>query len=172
MDKPGFMQGLAETEDISSKWKLIMVDDEERRENYFKKYGEYPTFNFRHVPHEFARMIAKIGYGQTLTIFHPAEFSHICLPYILGTKSNISFIVGGGEENVKPTPDVGYSLHTECIGSKDLDRLLLIAKVRLYANTHSPEYSVVVGEFIGKEPVADALQKLNEKGISSHQPKE
>ncbi|MFH0928523.1 MAG: hypothetical protein V1821_03560, partial [bacterium] len=99
---------------------------------------------------------------------HPTEFSHICLPYILGGKSNISFVVGGGEENVSPIPNIGYSLNTECIVTKNLDRLLLVAKVRLYANTHSPEYSVVVGEFIGKESVANATRKLGEGPISTH----
>ncbi len=159
MGKSGFFQGLSEKEDVSSKWKLIAVDDSARRENYFKKYGEYPTVQFRHVPQEFGQMIAKIGYGQILSTFHPTEFSHICLPYILGKKSNVSFVVGGGEEDVKPIPEVGYSLDTKCIISKDFDRMLLIAKVRLYADTHSPEYSVVVGEFIGKESVANAIQK-------------
>lgn len=168
MGKSGFMQGLAETEDISSKWKLVMIDDDVRRKSYFKKHGRYPTLKFRHVPQEFARMIAKIGYGQILTIFHPAEFSHICLPYILGSKSNVSFIVGGGEEDVKPIPDIGYSLNTECSVTKNHDRLLLVAKVRIYANTHSPEYSVVVGEFIGKESVANAARKLSEGIISTH----
>jgi len=160
MDKSGFFQGLNEKEDVSLKWKLIAVDDDTRRENYFKKYGEYPTVKFRHVPQEFGQMIAKIGYGQILTMFHPTEFSHICLPYILGKKSNVSFVVGGSEEDVKPVLDVGYSLRSEGIISKSLDRLLLVAKVRLYANTHSPEYSVVVGEFVGKESVANAIQKM------------
>lgn len=160
MGKSGFLQGLSETEDISSNWKLIAVDDDARRENYFKKYAEYPTIKFRHVPHEFGQMIAKIGYGHILTTFHPAEFSHICLPYILGGKPNISFVVGGVEDDIKPIPDVGYSLNTECIVTKNFDRLLLVAKVRLYANTHSPEYSVVVGEFIGKESVLNATRKL------------
>ncbi len=168
MNKPGFIQGLSETEDVSSKWQLVMIDDDARRGNYFKKYGKYPTLQFRHVPQEFGRMIAKIGYGHILTAFHPAEFSHICLPYILGNKSNVSFVVGGGEEDVKPTPDFGYSLSTECIIGKNLDRMLLIAKVRLYANTYSPEYSVVVGEFVGKESVANARLKLGKGTISAY----
>jgi hypothetical protein len=157
---------LSETEDISSKWKLIALDDDRQTENYFKKHGEYPTIRFANVPQDFGRMLAKIGYGQILTIFHPAEFSHICLPYILGSKSNVSFVVGSDEKEVKPIPDVGYTLNTECIISKNLDRMLLIAKVRLYANTHSPEYSVVIGEFVGKESVANARQKLGEGTIS------
>jgi hypothetical protein len=168
MGRSGFMQGLTETEDVSSKWQLIMIDDDVRREAYFKKHGKNPLLKFRHVPQEFGRMIAKIGYGQILTIFHPAEFSHICLPYILGDKTNISFVVGGSEESVKPIPKIGYSLNTECIITKDLDRMLLIAKVRLYANTHSPEYSVVVGEFLGKEAVANARLKLGEDTIAAH----
>lgn len=160
MGKSGFMQGLSETEDISSQWKLIMVDDDLRRKNYFKKYGEYPPLKFMHVPQDFARLIAKIGYGQILTIFHPNEFNHICLPYILGSKSNLSFIVGWGDDNIFPLANTGYSLDIKFIGSKELDRLLMIAKVRLYSNTHSPEYEVIVGEFVGKDSVNLAIQRL------------
>ena len=160
MDKPGYMQGLKPTDDISPNWKLIVVDDPNRRAAYFSKYGEYPAIKFKHVPVDFGRMIAKIGYGQILTIFEPSEFSHICLPYILGQKSNISFIVGCGDEDVKPVPDTGYSLDTRFIANKSWDRMLLIATVRLYANTHSPEYSVVVGELIGKKSIEKAIERF------------
>lgn len=165
MGKSGFMRDLVETEDVSSGWQLVMIDDDARRENYFNKHGKYPPLKFRNFPQEFGRIIAKIGYCQILTTFHPTEFLHICLPYILGDKANVSFVVGGGEE-VEPVPGVGYSLGTECIITRNLDRMLLIAKVRLYANIHSPEYSVVVGEFIGEELVANARLKLGEGAIS------
>ena len=159
MEKPGFMQGLREADDISSGWKPVMIDDDERRTSYFKKYGEYPTLKFRHVPQEFGRMIAKIGYGQILTALHPSEFSHICLPYILGNKPNVSFVVGDSEDD-EGKNEFGYVLKTECIMTKNSDRLLLVAKVRLYANTPSPGYSVIVGECIGRASVENALQKL------------
>lgn len=168
MDKPGYMQGLKTTDDISPKWKLIVIDDSNRREEYFRKYGEYPEIKFRHVPEDFGRMIAKIGYGQILTMFDPTEFSHICLPYILGQKSNISYVVGGGEKDVKPIPDTGYFLDTQFIANKEFNRMLLIAIVRLYANTHSPEYSVVVGELTSKEAIERAVKRFG--GIAETKP--
>lgn len=160
MPKAWFLQWFDHTEDISSKWKLIAVDDETRRNNYLKKYGESPRLKFRHIPEEFGRMIAKIWYGQILTTFHPSEFTHICLPYILGEQTNVSFVVGGGDDNIVPVPDIGYSLNTTGIISQNRDRLLLIAKVRIYSNVASPEYEVIVGEFIGEEAVNSAIQKL------------
>ena len=56
----------------------------------------------------------------------------ICLPCILRTKKNPSYIVGGTFEIAAPNPSLGYALKTA--GFIHNDRLMLIAEIRLYAN--------------------------------------
>jgi len=160
MNPPGFLQGLGPDIDISGSWQFSVVDDDKRRTDFLKKYGKYATLKFRNVPYEFGQLLAKIGYGQILTVFHPSEFTHFALPYILGEKKNVSFIVGSSDNEVTPVANIGYYLNLGTIVSATLDRMILFAKVRLYANTYSPEYTVIVGEIIGKERVADAAKKI------------
>lgn len=157
MGKAGLLQGLPETVDTSSAWKPIVVDDDTRRSKFLKKYSKKLTLKFRHVPDSFGRLLAKIGYCQILTTLDLGNFNPICLPYILGERTNLSFIVGSSEG--APEPDNGYSLATAVFGSGT--RLMLVARVRLYANTHAPTYHVVVGDIDGAENVKRVSQKLD-----------
>lgn len=159
MGAPGILQGLHEDIDISLLWTIDVVDDNKRREDFFKKYGSYPTLKFKHVPQDFGQMLLKIGYGHILTVLEIEEFNPICLPYILGEKKNISYLVGEQTKNIAPDLNLGYSLHAKGFIISE-NRLLLIAMVRLYANTHSPEYEVVVGDVVGFEKITQVLKKL------------
>lgn len=89
-------------------------------------------------------------------MFDPGDFRPICLPYITGARTNPSYVVGGTLNDQKPEPENGYSLSTVGFGS--IDTFMLIALIRLYANT--PAYHVVVGDVAGKENVNLAIQKL------------
>lgn len=159
MGIPGILQGLSENEDTSALWTMDVVDDDKRREDFFKKHGSYPTLKFKNVPQDFGRMLIKIGYGHVLTFLEPEDFNPLCLPYILGEKQNVSHLVGEQTKNVTPSPDLGYSLRTKGFVISE-NRLLLIAIVRLYANTHSPEYEVVVGDVLGFEKITQVLKKI------------
>lgn len=158
MGKAGYLQGLPEDMDISHQWVLKVSDDDDRRERFIQKYKRNPVIGFRHVPYDFGRQLAKIGYGQVLTSLAPSDFTPACLPYILGTKANISYIVGGTTESEPPDQGYGYKLQTAGIGTTQ--HLILVALVRLYANFHSPEYHVIVGEVQGEEAVAKTTEKL------------
>lgn len=125
---------------------------------YLEKYPDNLTVRFRHVPDAFGRVLAKIGYGQIMTALDPGDFRPICLPYITGTMSNLSYVVGGSLEDQQPEPENGYSLSTVVFGGPN--RMMLIALVRLYANTHAPAYHVVVGDVQGLTRVEVALRKL------------
>ena len=116
------------------------------------------------MPEDFAKLLAKIGYCQTLTALDLGDFRSICLPYILGTRPNLSYIVGGTMEDQHPEPENGYSLSTAGFGT--LHRLMLVALIRLYANTHAPAYHVVVGDVFGTENVQRVLMKLGTENIS------
>lgn len=158
MDRAGLLQGLPEPVDVSGLWQFSVVNDDVRREAFLKKYSEQLTIKFRHVPQELGRLLAKIGYCQILTSLDLEDFRPICLPYILGQKQNVSYVVGGSLEDGKPDPENGYSLTTVGFGSTSL--IMLVALVRLYANTHAPAYHVVVGDVAGPENVKRVLNKL------------
>jgi len=139
----GLLRGVPESDDTSSSWGMVVVEDEARRGEFLRRYARPLTLRFRHVPSDFGRMLAKIAYCQALTVLEPEDFSALCLPYILGERHNVSYIVGGTPWETEPILDVGYSLST---GTIDLPAaLLVVVTVRLLANTHAPAYLVVVG---------------------------
>jgi len=158
MAQAGLLQGLPSDVDVSGRWKMVVIDDDERRRRFLGKHpAKKLTLHFRHVPQEFGRLLAKIGYGQVLTQLDPWEFRQICVPYILGQKSNVSHIVGGTHDDQAPEPDNGYSLGTTGFGTTE--KIILVALVRLLANTHAPAYHVVVGDVTGADRVRNVLKK-------------
>ncbi len=158
MAQAGLLQGLPPDVDVSGRWKMVVIDDDERRRRFLGKHpAKKLTLHFRHVPQEFGRLLAKIGYGQVLTQLDPWEFRQICVPYILGQKSNVSHIVGGTHDDQAPEPDNGYSLGTTGFGTTE--KIILVALVRLLANTHAPAYHVVVGDVTGADRVRNVLKK-------------
>lgn len=159
MAPPGILQGLGENIDISKLWKLVMVDDDKRREEFLKKYPVKLSLKFKHVPTEFGRLLAKIGYGQVLTSLDLGDFNPICLPYIMGQKPNVSYVVGGTGEKSVPIPESGYYINTS-VEIVTQQSMLLLATVRLYANTHAPSYQVAAGEVIGRDNITRVLGKL------------
>ncbi len=158
MKRAGSLIGLSEDIDQSKIWEFRVVADDDRMKKFEKRYPGRLTIRFKHVPDSFARLLAKIGYGQILCSLDPEDFEPICLPYILGTKANPSYLVGGRWTIPPPSPGIGYEMSTNCVVSED--KLLLIAEIRLYANVHSPVYHVVVGRVRGPERVAHALGKV------------
>jgi hypothetical protein len=158
MSRAGLLEGLPEDVDISGTWEMVVIDDDKRRNTFHQKNPGKLVLRFRHVPHEFGRLLAKIGYGQILTSLEPSDFRPVCLPYIVGSKTNVSYVVGGSLEDQQPEPGFGYSLKTAAFGTRD--RLMLVAIIRLYANTHAPAHHVVVGDVTGPENVAHVVGKL------------
>lgn len=157
MSKAGLLEGLPDNVDLSSAWQLVAICDQEKSEAFIKKYGMKVPSSFRHVPESFARMLAKIGYCNLLMMLEPGTFRPICLPYILGAKPNPSYVVGGTQE-VVPPETVGYRLATAAFGS--LERLMLVAEVRLSSNNATPTYHVVVGDVSGREQVVAVLSRI------------
>lgn len=165
MGKAGLLQGLPETVDLSATWQLVVIDDDKRRREFLERNPRKKlVLKFRHVPDAFGRLLAKIGYGQILTALDPSDFRALCLPYITGDSSNQSFIVGGSLADQEPEPGNGYSLRTVAFGSPS--RLMLVALIRLYANTHAPAYHVVVGDVAGAENVQRVMRKLGAGDIA------
>jgi hypothetical protein len=96
MGSAGLLQGFPETVDLSGAWQFVVIADDERRRKFFEQHpGRKLSLWFRHVPDAFGRLLPKIGYCQILTTLDPGDFRPICLPYITGAKSNVSYVVGG-----------------------------------------------------------------------------
>lgn len=125
----GFLQGLPDSEDLSAKWEMVIVDDEPRRKAFFEKYGFHAVLKFKHVPEDFGRLLAKIAHCQVLTALDPPDFRAVALPYVLGSKRNCSYIVGGTPG--APEPNNGYRLTTHY--STQTDRIILMVEIRLWA---------------------------------------
>lgn len=165
MGKAGLLCGLPESVDLSALWQMVVVDDDKRRAKFLAAHPDKKlVIRFRHVPEDFGKLLAKIGYCQTLTALDLGDFRPICLPYVLGTRPNLSYIVGGTMDDQQPEPENGYSLSTAGFGT--LHRLMLVALIRLYANTHAPAYHVVVGNVIGTQNVQRVIMKLGTENIS------
>ena len=149
MSRAALLEGLPETLDLSPFWEMVIIDDDKRRETFHQQNPGKLVLQFRHVPNEFGRLLVKIGHCQVLTSLDPSDFRPVCLPYILGSKTNVSYVVGGSMEEQTPEPEFGYTLKTVSFGTPE--RLMLVALVRLYANTHAPAYHVVVGDVSGHD---------------------
>jgi hypothetical protein len=93
MGRAGLLEGLPDTVDVSNRWQLVAITNEVKARNFRQKFGVPLTARFRHMPESFARLLAKIGYCNLLTMLDPGDFRPICLPYIMGHRANPSYIV-------------------------------------------------------------------------------
>jgi hypothetical protein len=158
MNEAGILRDALKTLDTSGSWLLRAIVDEGRLQAFVKKYPGQLTASFIHAPDSFARMLAKIGYGQVLCSLDPGDFNPVCLPYILGIEKNLSYIVGGSPEAFEPLEGVGYSMSTHTFS--DSKQMLIIAEIRLLANNHTPSYHVVVGVVEGEEEIMRVSKKV------------
>jgi HNH endonuclease len=158
MGRAGLLEGLPDTVDVSSAWQFIGIHDQGKAKGFKEKWGVPLTSRFRHVPESFARLLAKIGYCNLLCALEPGDFRPICVPYILGTKPNPSYVVGGTFEIAEPTPGLGYVLRTA--GFIENDRLMLITEIRLFADNATPTYHAVVGDVRGRDRIDAVLKKI------------
>jgi HNH endonuclease len=165
MHQAGMLAGTPEDFDTSSGWMLVAIANDEKLKTFEKKFGIPMTFATRHVPDSFARLLAKVAYCHVLTELELSDFQPCCVPYILGAKSNLSYIVGGEFEIPPPNSRLGYILNTLLEGT--MERMKLIASVRLFASEHTPRYHVVVGEIVGRDNIVSVMRKYEfpEKGL-------
>ena len=157
MPMAGLLASVPETLDISSSWHLVEIHDDAKAKAFERKYGMKMVAKVRHMPESFGRLMAKVGYCHILTEIEPSDFDPICLPYILGEKRNVSFVVGGSLDIPPADAGLGYKLSTRLFG--DQHRLLVLAEVRLFASNMTPIYHVVVGEALGPERTMAVLRK-------------
>jgi hypothetical protein len=162
MASAGFLLGLSSVIDVSGQWQMVTVQNSQKTNDFERKFGIKMTAKFTHVPDSFGRLLIKIGYCNILCSLDPSDFRALCVPYILGKKSNPSFLVGSATEIAPPEP-FGYRLSN--FGFGDHQRMFLGVEVRLFANAETPTYHVIVGDVIGPHAVSYALAKLGEISI-------
>jgi len=158
MPKAGILQGLPETVDLSNNWELVSPVDTDKIDRFTAKYGQRPVMSFKNTPDSFARLLAKIAYGQALCSLSPDDFRPICIPYILGQKKNLSYIVGGRWSYSDMKPQLGYEMRTNCI--KFPGKLLIIVEIQILPNNSTPTYHVVVGDVDGEEESDRIYKKI------------
>jgi hypothetical protein len=157
MGQAGALAGLQYSVDTSTAWMLAAIIDQRRISNFRAKHGTEPTASFVHLPDSFARMLVKIAYGQVLTSLDLGDFRPYCLPFIMGSLSNLSHIVGSCKGAIEP--GLGYRLRTYAFGRED--RMFLVAEVHLLANNDTPVYHVLVGDVAGQAKVERIRAKLS-----------
>lgn len=158
MDTAGLLLGLPESADNTSNWTFKAIVDQKKIDAFEKKYPGQLTAKMRFSHDSYARLIEKIGYGQIMCSLDPGDFRPICLPYILGKKTNHSYIIGSRKGIPEPETGLGYKMSSHCYGT--LNYLLLVAEIRIIADNHTPIYHVVVGDVSGKDQVSYVRQKL------------
>ena len=156
MSPAGIFQGLPADYDLSKKWILKATHDDKKVEAFLKRYPGRLTSRFRHAPEDFGRLILKIGYCQALTMLDLEDFTSICVPRIMGSEGNVSYLVGSKEE-ADERIQFGYHLSTEAVGT--LDEMTIFSNVRLYPNLHSPTYHAVIGKVTGRTRVQHVYDK-------------
>jgi HNH endonuclease len=159
MGRAGLLRGSDENIDYSPQWILKAIVDESRLQEFESKYPGRLTAQFRHVPDAFGRLLAKVAYCQILTSLAPNDFDAICLPYILGHKKNLSYIVGARTSIEDPEPGIGYRLSSNRFGTRT--KQVLVAEIRLVANNHTPTYHVIVGKVEGMDRVSNVVERLD-----------
>jgi hypothetical protein len=168
MPTAGILAGTDRLVDRSREWELKAIVDDARVKKFEKNHPGRLTSSLKNVPQSFGRLLAKIGHCQVMTALDYSDFIPNCLPYILGKKSNVSYVVGSSPTNVSPQPEFGYFLRTIQVSANN--RMLLVVEVRLLANNDTPTYHVVVGEVIGSQNIKrigaklDAIESSEEMG--------
>ena len=151
MVPPGILQKMGPDTNLIDQWTVYTLNDDERRESFMRKYPHLKPIDYvRYLPYDFGRLIAKIAYGYAITKIDIGDIDAICVPYILGTKTNISYIVGDDTENsYAKFPHLNHQFSIEGDFNEETGRLLIIVKVRLFSNSNVPTYKVVVGQVCG-----------------------
>ena len=162
MVPPGILQDLAPDADLVSRWSIYTLNDKKRRDSFVRKYPHLKAIDYaRNRPYDFGRLMAKIAYGYVVTKIDIGDIDPICLPYILGQKTNITYIVGDDEDDTYRVglPYVSHQLSIEGDYDPTLERLLVIANVRLFSDADVPTYKVVVGQVCGHTKANRVIKK-------------
>lgn len=118
-------------------------------EEVAKRYGARQlSISVDTKPAEFARMLAKIGYCYAVAeLGRPAFEDVFVLPAIFGRTGDIGRWVGAGPETLAIPAGALHYLQLDVVAPSDpaSSASLAIVHVKLFANSPTPVYSVIVG---------------------------
>ena len=129
----------------------VVIADTAELQALGKKHGGNPTFQFKAVPHEFARLIAKIAHCYAVTHLGLDAFRPLLTDVILGGSDDYGYAIGGSLGEVPPTqPEAGHIVSLEFF--INANRSFVIVHIRLFASSGTPAYYAVVGEMDMQNP--------------------
>lgn len=131
--------------DPTFEWLLVPYYDHNAMRHAIERFGWDGHLKFNARPHEFARLIAKIGYSYALAELGFDAFKPLCLDMIMGQAANYSYLVGGSLD-ITPTPN-STGDHYIGIGLIEQSSLpkLVVVPIRLFQQMGSPHHYVIVG---------------------------
>lgn len=145
--RAGILQGLPPTIDTAALWQIVGIASDAELKAFYAKYGKHVAYSFRHVPEQFARMLAKIGHSYAVVTFGLEAFKPLAVETVLGQMKNLSYVVGGSFDIEPPVPDAGHLLSAE-IATNGITSLITVG-IRLFGSCATPSYHVVAGVAAG-----------------------
>lgn len=139
---------------------LSAHQDEVDMQRKFPRWNKTHTIKIRAIT--FARLLAKIAYGYAVAEYGlstTTAFTPLGLDLILG-RSDDGFYTVGGDSIIPPQEGAGPP-HTLglLLLSVSLSRLLLVVEIRLFRQSSTPVYRVIVGEILLNNPEHVAMYK-------------
>jgi hypothetical protein len=127
------------------RWTASILTDHETEMAMQEKY---PQWNKRHrlktQPHEFARLLAKIGYSYATAELGYGAFTPLVTDLIRGTSDDYFLHVGGSWDMPAAVPG-GDHLMNISMQFTSPTRALVILAIRLFSAMETPNYHAVVG---------------------------
>ncbi len=136
--------------DNARAWTMSILTDSEKEVALQQKYSQWnQQHQFKTQPYEFARLIAKIGYGYATAEVGFGSFDPLVTDIILGKSDDYFYFVGGdylvGDGDILPPRAGGNHLLDIEIRFVGSGRALVVVGVRLFSASSTPRYHAVVG---------------------------
>lgn len=146
------------------RWTMKMFTDHDAE---MAMKSKFPDWDGVHViktrPHEFARLIAKIGHGYATAELGIDTFHPLTTEIIRGISDDYFYTVGGTWDIEAPITGGDHITNIRLLveGSS----MLVIVDVRLFSQAETPSYHAVVGRIDFQNPLhAAALEKHRNEG--------
>ena len=138
MGRAGLLEGLPDTVDVSKAWQFVAITDEAKAKAFEQKFGVPLTARFRHMPESFARLLAKIGYCNLLTVLGPGIFGPSACPTLWAT---VPIHPASSAARSKSPSWKRSDIGSAPSASAPPERVMLVAEIRLFANVATPHLS-------------------------------
>lgn len=149
-------------------WLPVPLSDGRDLKLAMEKYNWDGRLNIRTVPEQYARMLAKIGYGYAVAELGLEGFEPLCLDIVLNKPAICSYLVGGSW-TLKDKPETSGD-HFIAIGqaSSAIANPLVVVFIRLFQQMQgAPHHHVVVGRLKTREQIDQMTRYLAKHGTEA-----